>query len=93
MFDDNVSRDATTNVELAGDAHPLGFTDLNEMVEDLVGRGFVIDFDVAVGLEVDFQGFKFNNPVTGDVFDDDGGEVRLTRLFGTKASEFRSNDI
>ena len=55
MFGDDGRRDAAAGGERAGDAHAAGLAGRDEVIEDLVGRGFVEDALVAIAGQVELQ--------------------------------------
>jgi hypothetical protein len=69
--------EAAAGGPFGGDSHGAGFEKLDEVVEDLVGDGFVVDAFGAEGLEVELVGFEFDAEFVGDVGELDGAEVRL----------------
>ena len=84
--------DASAGGEGGGEGHLAGVGGFDEVVEDLVGEGFVEYAFVAVGLEVEFEGFEFEAFLVGAVLDGDGAEIGLAGL-GTEAGELRAVDF
>ena len=70
--------DAATGGEAAADEGLAGGGGGDEVVEDAVDDGFVEGGVVAVGGEVEFEGFGFDAEGVGDVEDLDVGGVGLT---------------
>ena len=56
----------------------------------MVGQGFVKYALIAIGLQVEFDGFKLQTELIRAIIDDDGAKVGLSS-FGAEAGEFRAD--
>lgn len=87
---DDCRRNATPDVETGFNCHLLGLDNRDEIIEDLVGNGFVEVTFIPVGPEVELEGLQLDNRRARPVADRNCGEVRLPRT-GTEAGEFRTD--
>jgi len=78
--------------EGGGQGHASGLTGCDEIVEDLVRQGFVINTLVTIALQVEFQGFELETFLIGAIPDGDRCEIGLTSL-GTDAGKLRALDF
>ena len=69
-----------------------GLRGCDEVVEDPVREGFVINALVAIALQVEFQGLELETFLVGAIADGDRCEIGLAGL-GTEAGEFRTLDF
>ena len=79
MFRAHRQRYAAAGGEFGCDRGVAWRTGGDEIVEDAIGHGFVEGALVAKGGEVEFERFAFDAEFVGHVFDDDLGEVHLSR--------------
>lgn len=87
MFGNDVGEDAAAYVELGGEAHVAGLGGGHQVIQNLVGDGFVEGAFVAVGPHVELEALEFDTELVRDVVQDQGGEVGLAGL-GAEAGEF-----
>lgn len=74
---EDVDGDSAAGVPVAGDAEPGGGEEVGEGFGDADGAVFVEGAVVAEGTEEEFEGFRFDEPIAGDVVDDEVGKVGL----------------
>ena len=86
MLRDHQGPDAAADEEVALDAYPLGLGGLHQVIEDLVGDGFVEGALVAEAPEVELERLGFHAELVGLVEDPQLREIRLARE-RTKAGE------
>ena len=84
--------DPATHIEIAGHGHSAGLTGIDQIVEDLVGDGFMKRALVAVRPQVKLKRFEFDAKPIGYVGDTNRGEVRLAGS-GADAGELRALHI
>ena len=87
MLGEDHGPDPAADQEITFDAHPLGLRGGHEIIQDLVGHGFVKGAAVPVAPEVELQGFRFDADLVWLVADGDMREVRLAG-HGAEAGEF-----
>ena len=92
MFNGDAGGDASAGGEGGGQGHMAGVSGFDEVVEDLVGQGFVEYALVAVALQVQLEGFEFQTFLVGAILDGDGSEIGLAG-FGAEAGELRAVDF
>ena len=80
MLGDDRRGDTAAGGEGAGDGHALGCAGFDQVVEDLVGGGFVKNALVPVGQQVILQRLQFDAAFGRRVFNDDLAEVRQAGL-------------
>ena len=92
MLGEDFDANSAPGVEIDLDPAPFGSQCIDQVVEQQVGEVFVEDPFVPVTPEVEFQGFRFDDPLVGNVTDEDFGKVRLSG-FGTKAGKFVGSQL
>ena len=68
---------AATHIEVADHRHLARLTGGDQIVEDLVGNGFVKRAFTAVGPQIELERFELEADLIRHVGDADGGEVGL----------------
>ena len=88
MLGDDIGENAATHEETGGDAHEARLRRLDQIVEDLVGDGFVKAAFVAERPDVQFQAFEFDAGFFRNEIDGQRAEVGLAG-FRAQTGEFR----
>ena len=69
--------DAAAHIEIADHGHLARPADGDQIVEDLIGHGFMKRALVAVGPHIELEGFEFDAKLIGHVGNANRGEVGL----------------
>ena len=91
MVSHNRGVNPTSHIELRRDTHESWLDCSNKVAQDLICDGFVKRALIAIRPHIEFQGFELNTERPGNVFQEDGGKIRLPR-FRAQAGEFRDSD-
>src|ERR1700730_14496526 len=78
--------DISTDREVSDYTHPARREQGDQIVEDHVGRRFVTDLPIAVGVDVKLQTLQLHDLLARHVVNGNGGKIREARP-GTEASE------
>ena len=92
MFSGDGDGDATPAVESAGDFHPTGVKDADEVIEDSIDDGFVKSAVVSEREQIEFERLAFEAEGAGDVFDLKVAEIGLAGD-GAEAGEFGAIEV
>ena len=81
--------DAAAHKEVRFDRHVAGLYRFHEIIQDLVGNGFMESAFVPVAPKIELEAFQLHAEFVGHIADTDRGKIRLAGL-GAEAREFRA---
>jgi len=91
VFYDDGSVNASTHIKFSTDTHEVGSYGFNNVIKDFIGDGFMECALIPECPHVQLKRLEFYAQCAGDVFDLDGGKIRLA-CFWAQAGELRHVD-